>query len=205
MKKPKYTKEWGTHQKEEKKKKIKKEAIWTALIAFIMVSSIIGFMYVGEDEPEFIYKDKYEFVRRNNVFIYEQDNQEFSFRFFPSELEELSNGTDLSNLKKPMFYITFDPETELVQSIDLSRFELANELPSLGVYVSQAITDESEIYNLPVVNCENATMNEPVLKFEEGNETGITEEGYCFIFTAKNDYDVAKLKDIIVYTLLGIL
>jgi hypothetical protein len=205
MKKPKYTREWGAEHREEKKKKINKEVLWTAFIALIMVSSIIGFMWVGEDEPTLSYKDKYKFIRRNNVFIYRQANDEFIFRFLPNELEELAGDAELSNLNKPMFYVTFDPDSELIQSIELLRFELSDDLQKLDIFLGHGMTNESDDYNLPILDCEDATANVPIVKFAKANETRIREKDGCFIFEAKNDYDLAKLKDLILYSLLGIL
>lgn len=202
MKKPKYTKEWGTSSKKEEKKN-RAGVIWTSLIAFIMVTSIIGYMWIGNDEPDFVYKDKYKFSRVNSAFVYEYNSQQFSFRFFPTELEELKDQTDLSALKKPIISVTFDPETEL-QSTDLARFELSNDLQKINTYLIQGITKESDKYNLELLDCQNATSSNPVIKFEKDNETKIIKEGNCFLFKAKNDYDVIKLKDLLMYTLLGI-
>ncbi|MBW2992533.1 hypothetical protein KY345_04920 [Candidatus Woesearchaeota archaeon] len=202
MKKPKYKKEWGMVHKEEKKKRITKEFIWTVAIAFILVSSIIGFMWVG-GEPEFTYNN-HKFIRINNAFVYEQNGEQFSFRFFPTELEQLANQSKLSNLKKPVIYVTFDPEIELIQSIDIVRFELANDLPRLRTYLVQAVTNEGDIYDLPVMDCENATVNNPIIRFEKANHTEIIEENNCFLFRAKNDYDIARLKDVLMYVLLGV-
>lgn len=205
MKKPKYTKDFGSTAKKEEKKRVSKEFVWTLFIALIMVSSIIGFMWVGEEEPVFTYKDKYKFVRRNNAFVYKQDDQEFVFRFLPYEVEELAKSVDSSRINKPMLYLTFNPDSELLQSIDLLRFELSNDLPKLNIYLSQGITNESDIYNLPVVDCENASSEVPVIKLAKANTTAIAEKDGCFLFVAKNDYDLAKLKDIMLYLLLGII
>jgi hypothetical protein len=206
MKKPKYTKDWGAVHKEEKKKKVSKAFIWTLIISGVMIFSTIGFIYVGNEEaPSFTYKEKYKILRENNAFIFQEGNNQFAFKFFPSELESFVNGTDLSKLKKPMFYITFDPNSELVQSIDLLRFELSDDAPKLNIHVGQGVINASEEYNLTIIDCGDATADIPVIKFVKSNETKIVEEDNCFIFNAKNDYDVVKLRDVLLYSLLGIL
>jgi len=206
MKKPKYKKNFEVYHKEEKKKKIRKELVWTIIVTVIMVSSVITFVWIGEDEgPSLTYKE-YNLISKDNGFVYKQDGNEFTFRFFPTEVEEYVKDVNTSKLKKQMLYITFDPSSKLIQSTEVLRFELSNDLPKIDVYLGQGITDNrTGVYNLPIIDCADASADVPVIKLVEGNETKITQEGNCFIFEAKNDYDMIRFKDLILYILLGIL
>jgi hypothetical protein len=204
MKKRKYTKEWSSVKRTEEVKKANKGLLWTIFISVIMVSSIIGYMWIGGNEPEFEYNG-HKIARDNNGFIYTKDGNSFMFKFFPSELEGLANQTDTGKIKKPMFYVTFDPNSGIVESVDLLRFDFSNELPKLNVYISSGVLNQSKIYNLSVIDCVNSTENIPVVKFLEANETKISEEGSCIIVEAKNNYDVIKIRDLILYSILGVI
>jgi hypothetical protein len=207
MKKRKYTKGWDDNPRaaETKKKKINSSLIWTIFIAFIMVTSIVGYMWFGSDEPEFEYNG-HKILRGENDYVYIKDGNEFMFTFFPGELENLANQTDLNKIKKQMFYVTFDPNSELAEAVDVLRFEFSTELPKINVFMGQGmLNNESAVYNFPVIDCSDATENVPVIKFVKGNETKITEQYGCFTVEAKNAYDVIKIKDLILYSLLGVI
>ena len=207
MKKTKYKKEWGRVSKpyEAKKKKTNMNLFWTLFIAFIMVSSIAGYMWFGSENPEFEYNG-HKISRDDYGYNYVKDRTEFRFTFFPSELEELANQTDLSKLKKQMFYITFDPNSKLTEAVDILRFEFSKELPEINVFMAEGImVNESDVYDLPLIDCSDATENVPVIKLVEGNETKISENDNCFTIEAKNAYDVIKIKDLILYSLLGVI
>ena len=206
MKKKKYTKDWNMSNevREEKKKKISSGLAWTIFIAVIMVSSIIGYMWIGGNEAEFEYNG-HKIARTDNGFAYAKDGNKFMFKFFPSELEGIKGNTSLSLLNRPMFYLTFDPESGIVESMDVLRFDFSSDLPKLNVYFQQGVLNRSSIYNFTVIDCINATANVPVVKFIESNETKVTEKDNCLIFEAKSNYDVIKLKDLMLYSLLGVI
>lgn len=206
MKKRKYTKDWNVSGgiKEEKKKNVSSGLIWTIFIAGIMVSSIAGYMWFGSNETEFDYKG-HKIARTDSGFAYEKDGNKFMFEFFPSELEEIKGNTSLSLLNRPMFYLTFEPESDIVESMDVLRFDFSNDLPKLNVYFQQGVLKSSSIYNFTVIDCINATSNVPVVKFIESNETKVNIKDNCLIFEAKNNYDVIKLKDLMMYSLLGVM
>jgi hypothetical protein len=206
MKKQKYTKDWSANKgvvKEEDKKK-RSSLAWAFFIAAIMIASTIGYMWIGGSEADLDYNG-HKIARTDNGFAYTKDKNTFDFSYFPSELEDIKGNTTLIIADKPMFYLTFDPESDIVESIDLMRFEFSDELPKLNVYFQQGVLKQSSIYNFTIIDCANATANAPVVKFIESNETKITEDASCLIFEAKNNYDVIKLKDLMLYSLLGVM
>jgi hypothetical protein len=205
MKKPKYTKDWSANKgvlKEEKKKR--SSLAWAFFIAAIMIASTIGYMWIGGSGADLDYNG-HKIARTDTGFAYTKDKNTFEFSYFPSELEDIKGNTTLIIADKPMFYLTFDPESDIIEAIDLMRFEFSNELPKLNVYVQHGVLKQSSIYNYTIIDCADATQNVPVVKFVESNETKIIEDDSCLIFEAKNNYDVIRLKDLILYSLLGVM
>jgi hypothetical protein len=206
MKKPKYTKDWSANKGavKEAEKKRSSSLAWAVFIAAIMIASTIGYMWIGGSEASLQYNG-HKIARADSGFAYTKDKNTFEFRYFPSELEEMKGDATLIISGKPMFYLTFDPESDIVEAVDLMRLEFSDELPKLNVYFQQGVLKQSSIYNFTVIDCINATANVPVVKFVQSNETGIIEDGSCLIFRAKNNYDVIKFKDMVLYSLLGVM
>lgn len=202
MKKVKYSKEVNIAA--PKKKILSKEVIWSLLIAIIMVSSIIGFMYSGDGGADFTYKDEFKFIRtNNNLFIYKDPNDnQFTFRYLPYELEEFNITT---SIKPPMVYVSFDPNSSNIEMIALMRFELLDDLGKLDIFTKQGITENSSLYDMDIINCDYATPNVPVIEFISSNKTSITEYNNCIILEGKDRADIVRLKERLLYKILGIL
>ena len=64
---------------------------------------------------------------------------------------------------------------------------------------------ENEIYNYPIITCDNATEFIPVIYLKKGEETQIYTEGNCIIAEAAFEQAFIALKDKLMYTILGIL
>ncbi len=203
MKKVKYSKNPVTRS-ETRKKRIPKEVIWTLFIAIIMVSSIIGFLYSGGGGADYTYNDKFKFTRTdNNLFIYKNpDNNLFTFRYLPYELENLNIS---ANIQPPMVYLTFDPEADDIETVELMRFELLEDFSKLNIFAKQGITKNSTSYTMEVVDCNMATQSIPVIKFTTSNETKIIENNNCINLQGESKIDIIRLKERILYKALDIL
>lgn len=201
MKKVKYSK--NINQRKEKKK-FKKEVIWTLFIAIVMISSIIGFIYSGGNEADYTYKDKFKFIRTDrNSFIYidENDNQ-YTLRYLPYEVEQFNITT---KIVPPMIYLSFDPNSSNIEVIELMRFELLEDLKKINIHVTEGITEESESYNMTIIDCTSATPFTPIIQLIGSNNTEITENNNCVTLESKDWIDAAKLKDRLLYAALGII
>jgi hypothetical protein len=188
----------------EKKFWNKKNAI-AMIIALLMVSSVIGIWTSSDTGPTTKYKG-HVLTARDNMWWIKQGKAEIAFNFHPLDVENISMDPEINEkLDTLMFYVTFDPEKS--EYIDLIRFSMASALQAKGAYIESGITKESEEYDLPVIDCSNATSFVPVVKFEisEENKTILILEDNCIIAQAKDEVDMVKIKDRIIYGLLGII
>jgi len=62
---------------------------------------------------------------------------------------------------------------------------------------------ESETYNLPIITCENSTLEMPVVILKQGNSTNITSNNNC-INLEFEQYQLLQIRDILVYLMYGI-
>ena len=104
------------------------------------------------------------------------------------------------------FYITFDPEEEDLEPIDLVRFDVSRILIESGnVYVAGGMTKNASAYSLPQIECKNASVYIPVLLLRTGNETKVYLENNCIVAQASTPYDFTMIRDKILYMKFGVI
>ncbi len=146
----------------------------------------------------------YPFVPKKQLF----------FSQFPSDISGLKldkNALGRIGASK-MIYISFYPnQTDSdAQYVDFARFQLSKDLmDNFKIYSSQALAVDEQINKdlpLPVINCENATAAVPVLLIRTKQENAsLTLNGNCILMDANQGYELAALRDKIVYQLLGVI
>ncbi len=194
--------------KAPEKKGISKQAIWTIILGSTMVFSIFGIMFSGYDSgrQQIKYND-YEFQQTTTGWSTEIDDKMIEFNYLPQELESIQISSEPANILKEskVLYITFNPNNKSVQQFELARLQLGLTLSeSFQIYTMPGITEPSELYQQPIVDCNNATQSLPILKFVESNETKAYLEDSCIIIEADKTTALA-VKDKILYQMLGIL
>jgi hypothetical protein len=190
---------------EEKKKFWSKRNLVALFIIIVMVGSSAGFIF-GRDEG---YSSKYnglKFKLINNVWLTKINDQEVRFHFHPAEVENLSVSNDsIEKLDMPSIYFTFEAGKNL-QYVDMVRYEFITSLQEqLNIYVTSGVLNKTEEYNFPVINCENATEEMPVLKFIFSNETRVYSDGNCVIAEAQSEQEMLAISDRIRYGLFGVI
>ncbi|MBR9691992.1 hypothetical protein GOV06_04340 [Candidatus Woesearchaeota archaeon] len=192
--------------REEKKKLFSKQNMVAMFIVFIMVSSVIGYMFGKEGGEKFKYGD-HSFLLRNKEFILKTDNEELSFDFFPADVDDIETDFDVSDVIKGVAEIDFtsDPDDKHAEIIALAQYRFQQVLERVSnTYVLNGMTSKNE-FNLPVITCEDATESIPVLYFKKANVTSIILENNCIIAQAKSEVDILRVKDRLLYGLLGII
>lgn len=179
------------------------------LIIILMISSVFGVMFYGFSNPQGSYKYNGHTLKVvENNYVTEIDGKQLTFYFLPENVENLNFSEDIkAKLSSPILTILFDPEDENIEYMDLLRFELI-ELSSseaIKTYFLPAMTKESDIYNLPIMSCDDATATQPTLYFLTGNSTKIYQDNNCIIFQGTYGTDIVRLRDRLLYQLSGIM
>ncbi len=192
----------------QKNKRMSKQTFITILIGSLMVLSVFGIMFSGYNSGEA--SDEYndhKFKRMPLGWYTEVDGQRVEFKYLPQELEVLDMSQDVIDRVKAarVMYLTFDPNSKIVSSLELARFELAKSLAmSFGIQTIPGIVEESDQYDLPVVGCENATAMLPVLVFTEANRTDAYISDNCIVIET-DDHSAVAMKDRLIYGMLDII
>lgn len=193
--------------KKEKKGFFNRKNVLGLIIAFVMISSLLGAWqgsYVALDK----YKD-YRFKSKEYIVLGKINDNWVEFSYHPKELESLNVSAEaIQKIKdSKMIYLTFNPEDKFIQSIELIRIELMESFVNeFNIYPVMAVTEASEIYSAyPVMGCENATNAIPVMYIQSSEETSITSTGNCIYMNAINTLEFEPLKDRIRYSIYGVM
>jgi len=76
-------------------------------------------------------------------------------------------------------------------------------LNNFNIFVRVGFT--SEQLNFPVITCDDASDFVPVVYFKGSNTTNVYVENSCIIAEASNPADIIRIKDRLVYGILGII
>ena len=192
---------------EERKEKQKQ--IWMGIILVaVMVFSIFGIM-VGNDSSTLRYGNyKFQIGSDNKVYTEVSNGNLVGFRYLPQDLENITlpEGTIQLLRNAPIIVTTFNPNYEktwVLTHLETIEFEMSKELE--GKYIYNGVTEASEAYvSFPMINCSNATQQQPVIYFEISNETSITTQNSCIILKS-DDTGFYVLKDRLLYSYFGVI
>jgi len=191
----------------KKEKKQKMNLFLVIFISLIMVSSIFGIMFSGYRQNQFSIKyNGIRFVRENNQVLTTINDKKLFFDYFPTEVEQIELSQDIKNalINKPEIDTTSEVNDTFSEEIALAQYNMPLALNSFNIYTRSGFTTTNK-FNLPVITCEDSTQAVPIIFFKQSNQTKITLENNCIIAEARNNIDILRIKDRIIYTLLGII
>jgi hypothetical protein len=190
-----------------RQKESKKQTIIVIFIAFIMVTSIIGFIFVSSPSGGKLKFNKFTFVKKGNLWSTSVNKKEALFNYYPAEVVDIN----LDPLIKEKVMNTLEVDSTysfnntFVGSVELALFQLETDLNfHFGKFLRKGLIINNS-FNLPIITCNDSTEIIPVLYFKESNETKIYLEENCIIAEAKNGIDFLRIKDRLMYGLLGII
>ena len=156
--------------------------ILTLFIAFIMVTSVIGFIWSSssnEDNSNFLEYNGNKFKNVNGRYVLELNSNEYIFDNSPYELSDINIGD--FNIESDKYYLLFNPE-EKDLNMEYSMQKLYLVLKSLGVNIQLACSrGEGCDSTLPIKDC-----NEYSFYFFKGEDTRIYKDNKCVVIQGDN-------------------
>ncbi len=191
--------------KKSKRQERNRQILLSVIIIGILVTSVLSFIYGGQnnaDKIEYEINGKtYSFGQVYNKYYLNINNERIYFYNLPGQIDINVSDETMQRIKNSnMLYITFDPNEESLGYMDLARLDLFNEFFNNNIYIVNAITEESEQYDLPVIDCVNSTQYVPVIKFEIAEKKSLEVKDNCVEFKGKG-LDFIKFRDLIIYKL----
>ena len=190
-----------------KEKKQKKRWGLILFIVFIMIGTSVSFVFFGfSPATERVKYNGFSFVNNGNIWIAKINGREAAFSFLPSEVESVSAFEDFSKRLQGKFEIdvTYDLNSTYKESIALAHHQMGLTLAAYSIFVRKGFT-ANNTFNLPIITCDNATINVPVVYFRQGNTTNINIENNCIIAEASANADFIRVKDRLLYGMLGVM
>ncbi len=171
-------------------------------IAFIMISSVIGYMW-GQNAPDVqtgsSTYNEFSFIKTQNGWSTKIDGITTEVRFHPAEVEAISfSQNEHALLLKGPIYVSYNPLDENVEMLALAQFELANVLAKKNIQVIPSMSEKNE-FGITLANCD--TKGTVLLLDFDNATTSITTSGTCI--QAKGN--PLEIKDRILYDLYGII
>ncbi len=173
-------------------------------VSFIMISSVIGFLY-GSQNNEMKYEN-FKFIRNQNKWLVTVNDKNLAFDYFPTEVEYINLSQDIKIilLNKMEIDITSQVNDTFLEDIALAQYDMNLVLNNLNIYLRTGFTTNNT-FNLPIITCEDATLSVPVIYFKQSNKTEINLENNCIIAEAKEYTDIPRIKDRLVYAIVNII
>jgi len=211
MKKFKRTKASRKDPPVKKRKLFSKQTIWAIGIILIMVLSVVGFMYVAPSQSE----DEYNGIifipiLASNGYVDHWVAQiaDSPVRVYnhPLDIEFVNVSQDIVTTlsSSKVFYMTSDAEDQYKEDLALINYQFSTELVSTGVVFVPAFTMNNS-FGKPIITCDNATANVPVIYFKSGRNNSITSQGNCVVVDFSSQMMLAKFRDRILLAILGVM
>jgi len=179
-------------------------SVFTALI---MITGMMGFLSGGDDQAEITYGE-YGFNQIQGMWITHIDEERVEFYSNPFDATRFNISNDaIADIKgAPGVYLTFDPDVRDVGYIDLLRLELSDDLMTkYGIIAISAVSEFDPNYPLPIIDCNNASAQVPVIYFKNAEKTDTSYFANCLALEAPSAQIHLLMKDRLMYGLYGII
>ena len=176
-------------------------------IGITMVFSVFGVIFFGfgAGSSGTVKYNGFEFIDKGNFWSVNINGREALFTYLPDELNLIN--AENAAMEKLKNVVQIDSMSEfndtLAEPIALAQFQMGTTLFNFDIFVRNGFTAEQQ--NFPVITCEDATQFVPVIYFKESNTTNVHMENNCIIAEAANAADMLRLKDRLVYGILGVI
>ncbi|MBU0628566.1 MAG: hypothetical protein KKC75_05220 [Nanoarchaeota archaeon] len=190
----------------KKEKKSKWGMVLVIFITLIMVSSILGFIYSSSDNTTQFKYNKIKFKRTNYGWSASINHKNFLFDYSPVDVEPIELSPEISSFisNKPEIDSTSIINDTFAEEIALAEYNMNLALNKMSIYLRSGFT-ANNTFNLPIITCDDATYSIPVIYFMQSNETKITLQNNCIIAEARNNIDILRIKDRLLYSIVGVI
>lgn len=192
-----------------REKKEKKRWGLIIFIVIIMLGTSVSFVFFGFSPQNEVAKyNGIKFVKNSaqNIWTAKINGKDAAFSFLPSEVEGVFAFDDIAKRlqNKLEIDVTYDINSTYKEAIALAHHQMGLTLEQYNIYVRKGFTTNNS-FNTPIIACNNSTINVPVVYFKYGNATSIHLEGNCIIAEASTNADFIKVKDRLLYGILGVM
>ncbi len=176
-------------------------------IGFIMVFSAFGVIFFGfgTGGGGVVKYNGLKFYDKGGYWSAKVDGKEALFTYLPDQVDDITINDDFIDRLKNTAQIdsTSKFNDTLKEPIALAQFQMRATLNNFGKFFRNGFIEN--ISNFPVIKCEDAASFVPVIYFRSANQTKAYLENNCIVAESSNAAETMRLKDRLVYGILGII
>lgn len=190
-----------------KEKKEKKKWGLILFIILIMIGTSVSFVFFGfQPQSDVVKYNGIKFVKYSDRWEAKINERYAAFTFLPNEAESVFALEDFSQKLRNKFEIdvTSDLNSTYKEEIALAQHQMGLTLAQYNLFVRRGFTTNNT-FGLPIITCDEATLNVPVVYFKYGNSTSVYVNDSCIIAEAYTNADFIKVKDRLLYGILGVM
>lgn len=186
-----------------KRRKTNPKLLVGFFVAFLMVTSIFGFI-MGESGSDYSYGD-FKFVRSDFGYSTKIDGQDILFFNLPEAVEQVEVSQEVVDKLKDsfVFTVTYDPDSDMAETLAAVQFNFQQSFQDKFVQIG--LTDNTDYPSIMQADCTNATSKVPVVLFKTSNTTSIELNDDCIVVNSDTAVGFQRLHDRLLYGVLGIL
>ena len=187
----------------------KKKKLLGLIMVVVMFGSVFTFIFFGFSSggrsSGIVEYNGFEFINRGTYWSTVVDGRDALFTYLPDDLGFIFVNQDVIGRLRNKVQIdsTSEFNDTFAEPIALAQFQMGSTLFNFDIFVRNGFTSEQE--NFPVVTCNDASAFVPVIYFRSSNITKIYLDNNCIIVEAVSRADVIRIKDRLVYGILGII
>ncbi len=187
---------------------IDKKKLIGFFIAFIMVFSIFGFIidFSINRSVKVDYGD-FSFKQVGDKWQTKYNGKKIELYYNPQELENIEIYNEIKNIlsNTKHIYLTYDVNDVYADIIGPLIYYLQNIITQVtDIKVERGLIDPKE-YDLPKIDCTNATITSTVILIKNINETTIKSNNNCIIFGSPYEFDYFRYGERLLYIMLKIM
>ncbi|MBD3164842.1 hypothetical protein GF323_06615 [Candidatus Woesearchaeota archaeon] len=187
-----------------RKKKNYGAIIVSLFIAFIMVTSILGYIFGQDSGNDTVMYDGIKFVLTPEGWKTNYNGNTYIFSYTPSDLEDINFTEDINFKGLLEIDLTYDVNSSYREGIAEAIFRFSNNAEKQGIFIRQGFTGNNT-YSVPIITCDDATEFIPVIYYKEGNESNAENRGNCLVIESDEPNYFSAYTDLIAYKILGIM
>ena len=178
-------------------------------IVLIMIGTSFSFVFFGfSGDSEKVKYNGVTFAKFQDRWEAKINGATTAFSFLPGEVENIVASEDSTKDLQNKFEIdvTSDINSTFKEKVALAQYQMGLTLAQYNIFVRKGFTTNTTfIPPIPIITCNNATQNVPVVYFRYGNTTNIHTENNCIIAEASSNADFIRVKDKLLYRMLGVM
>ena len=178
-------------------------------MAIVMISSVFAVMFYGfaGGNRNCITYDEFKICGEGELWVINVNQNLVYFDYLPTGVLDIEVSSEIFDSMRNTVEVdmTYDLNASFSDTMGTIGDTMMMEFNNIfSVYLRLGITSENDL-GYDIITCSSATAMVPVLYFKESNETEVYTEDNCIIAEAKNGIEALRIRDRIMYGLLGII